>query len=674
MAPCAIVYFTTIDEKATNGKSTPKKFTTYHQLMHEKVTDHIMNKKVATKRSMIFTKRVNRSLKMQLGKNCNINTVRFLLSNKTTVGGISKHSCDEEEPFCTSNSSPSPSVHLRGSSNWIQVNFVKTFLREYVNQSSKIGSQDLLRTHIFPRTRELPQFPISPKLYRILLELKKKWGEQVYSENFDIRKGNINIEWFKGGITNICYNCLDKNIESGNGDKIALHWEGNEPGVDDSLTYNQLLDKVSQLANYLKENGVRKGDSVIVYLPMLMELPITMLACARIGAVHSVVFAGFSADSLVQRIMDCKPKIRQKKVVNLKDIVDSALSESSQNGVSVGLCLTYANESAMKKEATKWQKERDAWWQKLHNAVEILKEMEDSGTKPDSVTYNTLISYFTQNNDLDTTHKFLKQMVKDGNTPTVVTYGALIHAYCTSGNLDEGLNLFEEMTKTSNVVPNNAIYNILIDSLCKSGKVDHGLSLMDGMLEKGIRPNTTTFNAILKGLSSRNRVKDADRVMNLMKSQGCYPDYITMEILNDWFYAIGEVDKLKQFVEGFQTTHILNFEDVVAFKIKQRWEVTERVQIAYLTHQDRFICPSSDFWYSFKVYSRRQIGFSHALRRFGKGFPPLKAGLKTLGMTGTGLLAPTETLRLGCLGQLASNFLPLHTTSFNPLEMSSISA
>ncbi|KAL4562664.1 hypothetical protein LXL04_026693 [Taraxacum kok-saghyz] len=192
---------------------------------------------------------------------------------------------------------------------------------------------------------------------------------------------------------------------------------------------------------------------------------------------------------------------------------------------------------------------------KLHKAVEILKEMEDSGTKPDSVTYNTLISYFTQNNDLDTAHKFLKQMVKDGNAPTVVTYGALIHAYCTSGNLDEGLNLFEEMTKTSKVVPNNVIYNILIDSLCKSGKVDHGLSLMDGMLEKGIRPNTTTFNALLKGLSSRNRVKDADRVMNLMKNQGCYPDYITMEILNDWFYAIGEVDKLKQFVEGFQVSY-----------------------------------------------------------------------------------------------------------------------
>ncbi|XP_023746814.1 acetyl-coenzyme A synthetase, chloroplastic/glyoxysomal [Lactuca sativa] len=200
---------------------------------------------------------------------------------------------------------------------------------------------------------------------------KEKWGQQVYSENLDVTKGKIKIEWFKGGITNICYNCLDKNVESGNGDKVALHWEGNEPDVDGSLTYRQLFEKVCQLANFLKDNGVKKGDTVIIYLPMLMELPITMLACARIGAIHSVVFAGYSAESLLQRIMDCKPKIvvtcnavkRGKKVLNLKEIVDAALSESSQNGISVDSCLTYENESAMKKEDTKWQKGRDIWWQ-----------------------------------------------------------------------------------------------------------------------------------------------------------------------------------------------------------------------------------------------------------------------------------------------------------------------
>ncbi|XP_010249386.1 PREDICTED: acetyl-coenzyme A synthetase, chloroplastic/glyoxysomal-like isoform X2 [Nelumbo nucifera] len=200
---------------------------------------------------------------------------------------------------------------------------------------------------------------------------KQKWGTTVYSENLDVRKGPIKIEWFKGGITNICYNALDRNIEAGNGDKIAIYWEGNDLGQDGSLTYSSLLEKVCQLANYLKDIGVRKGDAVVIYLPMLMELPIAMLACARIGAIHSVVFAGFSADSLAQRIVDCKPKAvitcnavrRGPKVIHLKDIVDDALAESAKSGVSVDVCLTYENQSAMNRHDTKWQKGRDIWWQ-----------------------------------------------------------------------------------------------------------------------------------------------------------------------------------------------------------------------------------------------------------------------------------------------------------------------
>ncbi|KAG7017888.1 Acetyl-coenzyme A synthetase, chloroplastic/glyoxysomal [Cucurbita argyrosperma subsp. argyrosperma] len=200
---------------------------------------------------------------------------------------------------------------------------------------------------------------------------KKKWDQQVYSENLDVRKGEIKIEWFEGGITNICYNCLDRNIEAGLGTKVALYWEGNEPGFDGTLTYNELLHKVCQLANFLKDNGVRKGDAVVIYMPMLMELPIAMLACARIGAIHSVVFAGFSSESLAQRIIDCKPKVvitcnavkRGSKVIHLKDIVDAALTESAENAVSVATCLTYENESALKRESTKWKEGRDIWWQ-----------------------------------------------------------------------------------------------------------------------------------------------------------------------------------------------------------------------------------------------------------------------------------------------------------------------
>ncbi|XP_042497908.1 acetyl-coenzyme A synthetase, chloroplastic/glyoxysomal [Macadamia integrifolia] len=205
----------------------------------------------------------------------------------------------------------------------------------------------------------------------LLFYWKQKWGDQVYSENMDVSKGTVKIEWFRGGITNICYNALDRNVQAGLGAKTAIYWEGNELGQDGSLTYIDLLERVCQLANYLKDIGVGKGDAVIIYLPMLMELPIAMLACARIAAVHSVVFAGFSADSVSQRIMDCKPKAvitcnavrRGSKVINLKDIVDAALVESTKNGVSVDVCLTYENQSVMKRESTNWIEGRDIWWQ-----------------------------------------------------------------------------------------------------------------------------------------------------------------------------------------------------------------------------------------------------------------------------------------------------------------------
>uniref|UniRef100_N1R517 Acetyl-coenzyme A synthetase n=1 Tax=Aegilops tauschii TaxID=37682 RepID=N1R517_AEGTA len=203
---------------------------------------------------------------------------------------------------------------------------------------------------------------------------KQKWSpEEVCTENLDVTKGPIKIEWFKGGKTNICHNAVDRYVEAGDGAKIAMYWEGNEPDQDGKLTYSELLDKVCQLANYLKSVGVEKGDAVVIYLPMLMELPIAMLACARIGAVHSVVFAGFSADAIAQRITDCKPKVvitcnavkRGQKLIPLKDIVDASLVESAKNGVTVGICLTYENQLAMKKEDTQWIAGRDVWWQMM---------------------------------------------------------------------------------------------------------------------------------------------------------------------------------------------------------------------------------------------------------------------------------------------------------------------
>ncbi|HUR50135.1 MAG TPA: AMP-binding protein, partial [Acidimicrobiales bacterium] len=114
--------------------------------------------------------------------------------------------------------------------------------------------------------------------------------------------------WFVGGTLNASYNCIDRHVAAGRGDKVAFHWEG-EPGDTRTITYRQLLDEVSRFANVLKGLGVTKGDRVAIYLPMIPELPVAMLACARIGAAHSVVFGGFSADALRDRIQDAEAAV-----------------------------------------------------------------------------------------------------------------------------------------------------------------------------------------------------------------------------------------------------------------------------------------------------------------------------------------------------------------------------
>jgi acetyl-CoA synthetase len=114
--------------------------------------------------------------------------------------------------------------------------------------------------------------------------------------------------WFVGGTLNVSANCLDRHVEAGRGDKVAYHWEG-EPGDTRTITYADLLAEVQRFANVLRGLGVRRGDRVAIYMPMIPELPVAMLACARIGAPHSVVFGGFSADSLSDRINDAECKV-----------------------------------------------------------------------------------------------------------------------------------------------------------------------------------------------------------------------------------------------------------------------------------------------------------------------------------------------------------------------------
>jgi len=141
--------------------------------------------------------------------------------------------------------------------------------------------------------------------------------------------------WFVGGELNVADNCLDRHVEAGNGDRVAYHWEG-EPGDTRTITYAELLDDVKRCANALKELGVEKGDRVAIYLPMVPELPVTMLACSRIGAAHSVVFAGFSANSLRDRIIDATCSVlvtadggyRRGEIVELKKVADEAVKET----------------------------------------------------------------------------------------------------------------------------------------------------------------------------------------------------------------------------------------------------------------------------------------------------------------------------------------------------------
>jgi len=145
-------------------------------------------------------------------------------------------------------------------------------------------------------------------------------------------------KWFVGGELNVAYNCVDRHVEAGHGDKVAYYWEGEPEGDSRVITYAELKDEVCKAANALHELGVRKGDRVAVYLPMIPELPITMLACARIGAVHSVVFGGFSSSALKSRIHDADAKVvvtadggyRRGKPSALKPTVDEAVAESPQ--------------------------------------------------------------------------------------------------------------------------------------------------------------------------------------------------------------------------------------------------------------------------------------------------------------------------------------------------------
>ncbi|WP_298865669.1 acetate--CoA ligase [uncultured Microbacterium sp.] len=201
------------------------------------------------------------------------------------------------------------------------------------------------------------------------------WGEQArdlltWSKPFTKVLDWTNppfAKWFDDGELNVAYNCLDRHVEAGNGDRVAIHWEG-EPGDSRSITYAELTDEVKRTANVLTELGIGHGDRVAIYLPMIPEAVISMLAVARLGAIHSVVFGGFSADSLRSRIDDAGAKLvitadggwRKGKVSALKPAVDQALSDRHGEGEQ----QTVEHVLVVKRgdNEVDWDADRDIWW------------------------------------------------------------------------------------------------------------------------------------------------------------------------------------------------------------------------------------------------------------------------------------------------------------------------
>ena len=201
----------------------------------------------------------------------------------------------------------------------------------------------------------------------------KKWDTV---REFDFVKGNI--KWFDGAKLNVSYNCLDRHVEAGHGDQTAIIWEGNNPEEDQAFTYSELLAEVQKFANVLKNLGVDKGDRVCLYMQMIPQLPIAMLACARIGAVHSVVFGAFSPDSLRDRINDsaCKVLVTQdtgvrgtKQNIPMKTNADKAVTETP----SIEHVIVVQRTG----ETVEMVNERDHWWQEEMETAEAECEPEE---------------------------------------------------------------------------------------------------------------------------------------------------------------------------------------------------------------------------------------------------------------------------------------------------------
>ncbi len=218
------------------------------------------------------------------------------------------------------------------------------------------------------------------------LDWIKKW-DTVSNNDFTKAK----ISWFEGGKLNVSYNCLDRHIKAGFGDQTALIWEGNDPREDKALSYSEMLSEVSKFANVLKSNGIKKGDRVCIYMQMIPELAIAMLACTRIGAVHSIVFGAFSPDALKNRINDssCKVLITQdtgvrgtKQNIPMKSNADTAL----QSTPSIEKVFVVKRTG----ETVTMQENRDLWWNDcMDSANDVCPPVEMDAEDPLFILYTS---------------------------------------------------------------------------------------------------------------------------------------------------------------------------------------------------------------------------------------------------------------------------------------------